>query len=80
MSYNIEKCDTSKTTFSSAGTTDNLTFKVKRLFEGSEYKFRVAAENKIGFGEYAESGEVKCKLPFGKSYIIVFVYCNFRFS
>ncbi len=38
-----------------------------KLFEGNEYKFKVAAENKIGLGPEVETKElVKCKLPYGK--------------
>ena len=67
--YVIEKLDTTKTSWASAGSTDNLTFKAKRLFEGSNYLFRVAAENKIGTGEFAVLTEaVTAKLPFGETF------------
>ena len=73
-SYTIEKCDAAKGTWFSAGSCDSttLTFKVKKLFEGSEYLFHVAAENKIGVGEFvALAKAVKAKLPFGKFDFIV---------
>lgn len=66
-SYTIEKRDMSKDTFITVSSTDQLTFKVKRLFEGGQYLFRVAAENKIGIGEYTQlANPVTAKLPFGK--------------
>ncbi len=39
---------------------------VDDLTEGSEYTFRVAASNKYGKGEFAESKIVVPKSPFGK--------------
>ena len=43
-------------------------FKVIKLYEGNEYKFRVCAENKVGSSEPCETKElVKCKLPYGKT-------------
>ena len=75
-SYTIEKCDVSKGSWFSAGTSDNrtLTFTARRLFEGTEYSFRVAAENKIGVGEFvALAKPVTAKLPFGKHFEIRFI-------
>ena len=66
--YAIEKCDTSRSTWTSAGTAsaDKTTFLVTRLFEGTEYKFRVAAENSVGTGDFVELDKpVTAKLPFG---------------
>lgn len=69
-SYVVEKCDAKKSMWFSAGSTENATtrnFKVKKLFEGTDYFFRVAAENKIGVGEFvALPNPVTVKLPFGK--------------
>jgi len=65
--YSIEKKDASKMYWGNAGSVNGntLTFKVSKLFEGSEYLFRVAAENKIGLGEFAELSEaVQARLPF----------------
>ena len=68
-SYTIEKCDVNKgRSWYSAGTSDKSTstFTARRLFEGTDYLFRVAAENKIGLGEFtALSKPVTAKLPFG---------------
>ena len=68
-SYTIEKRDVSKSTWLSGGSCDRneMTFVVRKLFEGSEYLFRVAAENKIGTGEFVSTAKpVTAKLPFGK--------------
>ena len=74
-SYTIEKKDASKAYWGTSGTVEAgvYTFKVKKLFEGSEYLFRVAAENRIGLGEFAELTEpVEARLPFGEC-----VFCLF---
>ena len=67
--YNIEKRDASKTNWMSAGNSDGktLNFRVTRLFEGTDYHFRVTAENKIGTSEPTELDKpVTAKLPFGE--------------
>ena len=44
-----------------------LKAKIGKLFEGTEYMFRVAAENAIGLGEYTQlKKSVTAKLPFCK--------------
>ena len=72
--YVIEKRDTSKNNWLLAGncSQSDLRYTVKKLFEGSEYVFRVAAENKIGVGEFAQIKDgVVCKLPYGESLFFI---------
>ena len=66
--YLIEKRDASKTSWHSAGSVDSHTnkFRCTKLFEGTDYMFRVSAENKIGIGESVQVSEaITAKLPFG---------------
>ena len=66
-SYLIEKQDVSKTAWISAGHSDAKKTKISKLFEGTTYNFRVAAENKIGVGEFATTDDsYTAKLPFSK--------------
>ena len=65
--YTIEKKDTRKTSFMSAGSTDGSTyeFKITKLVEGNEYDIQVCAVNAIGDGPFAKTDEpVKARLPF----------------
>ena len=67
--YTIEKKDATKFHWGITDTTDGSTYtcKVTKLYEGTEYLFRVAAENKIGQGEFTELADpVIARLPFGK--------------
>ena len=74
--YVIECREGSRTTWTRVGTTssETLRYKATRLTEGSEYTFRVAAENSIGVGEFATTDKaVKADVPFGQSaYTFVF--------
>ena len=71
--YVIEKADAKRRTFAAAGNTDadTLVFKATKLYEGSEYLFKVFAENAVGLSEPATLPEpVTAKLPFGESRLI----------
>ena len=68
--YIIEKRDALRNTWVKAGTVpieEDLKFTAKNLFEGSEYYFRVFAENKVGPSLNAAEMEhpAKAKMPFG---------------
>lgn len=71
--YIIEKADAKRRNFAGVGEVDSttLTFKVTKLFEGSDYLFRVIAVNKIGHSDPASIDEpVTAKLPFGKLFCL----------
>jgi len=66
--YQIEKRDVSKTTWLAIGSVEAnmLKYDATKLFEGTEYYFRVAAENKIGTGPFVElTTPVTAQLAFG---------------
>lgn len=66
--YIVEKADTKRRSFVNAGNTDKDThkFKVTKLYEGSEYLFRVMAVNAVGQSEPVTIDEPQmAKLPFG---------------
>ncbi len=55
--------------YTTAGETDPFTtsYKVGKLHEGTDYLFKVVAENKIGSGPPAELPDaITAKLPFGE--------------
>ena len=67
--YVVERREGSRTTWTKIGQTSSETLKYKatRLTEGTEYAFRVAAENAIGVGEFATIDKpVKADVPFGQ--------------
>ena len=66
--YVIERRDANRNTWVNAGTArpEQRSFKVTKLYEGNEYCFRVAAENAVGIGEFAElPTPIKPQPPFG---------------
>jgi len=68
--YVIERREGTRTTWTRVGETSSETWKYKatRLTEGTEYTFRVAAENAVGVGEFATTDKaVKADVPFGQS-------------
>ena len=68
--YVVERCEGSRTSWTKVGQTssETLRYKATRLTEGTEYIFRVAAENAIGVGEFATTDRpVKADVPFGQS-------------
>ena len=67
--YMVQKADVKSGIVSDAGDTsaDTTQLKVIKLLEGTDYMFRVAAENEIGEGKQASLAEpVTTCLPFGK--------------
>ena len=62
--YVIEKREALRMAWKSVGSTSETNFRVGRLSEGTQYVFRVAAENKVGVGEYEElSRSIAAKSP-----------------
>ncbi len=50
----------------------SVCLQVTKLFEGSEYDFRVAAENKIGVSDFVQTSEpVRAKMPFGERHVVL---------
>ena len=65
LNYVVEKRKgKNKSWISVNSTVVDTKYKVNKLTAGMEYHFRVAAENKFGIGQYAESEPVVAKDPF----------------
>ncbi len=74
--YVVERRDANRSTWSRIGEVgkDTLSYKAKKLLEGNEYYFRVAAENAVGTGSFITTDDaLKAKLPFGKSCYTIWV-------
>jgi len=68
LSYVVERREGTRATWSKIGdaSSESLRYRATRLTEGTEYQFRVAAENTIGLGPFVTLDEaVKASLPFG---------------
>ena len=78
--YLIEKKDRFSSRWSRVNdySTQDVEFIVSGLKQGSEYEFRVAAENKAGVGKPSESSGYKvAKPPYGES-IVHTSLCNYQ--
>ncbi len=70
MGYVVEKREASKRSWTAVSTVENLETVVESLTEGTKYMFRVAAQNEVGVGEFAELEQaVQAKSPHGESFI-----------
>lgn len=82
ISYSIEKCDIKRKVWMKVASieSDTLQYCIPGLIEGSEYSFRVHAENISGMSTPLESLEpVLAKCPYGRLVIDMLVYLiNFK--
>ena len=76
--YVIERCQLpgSRWTRLNKENVPDTVYTATDLVEGTEYKFRVAAENAAGVGPPSEpTGPIKAKDPYGKHAFIMSSYC-----
>lgn len=65
--YVVEMRSATKKTWTKVDTTEQLTITAEKLTAGSQYVFRVAAENAVGVGEFVELSQgVTPKSQLGK--------------
>ena len=65
--YVVERKEPYSSKWTPVGKTDDTTFTVRGLKAGSQYEFRVAAENKAGVGAFSPSSPpTVAKEPYGK--------------
>ncbi|CAJ1057448.1 titin-like [Xyrichtys novacula] len=63
--YVVEKRDTSSTVWQTvSATVARTSIKISRLTQGTEYQFRIAAENRHGKSQFIESEPVVAQYPF----------------
>ena len=66
-SYIVEKKEHYSQRWLPIGTADDTCLKVEGLMEGSQYEFRVAAQNEAGVGKFSEASmSITAKEPYGK--------------
>ena len=85
-SYIIEKKEPFSSKWTAVGSTDDTSFTVTGLKEGTEYEFRVAAENKAGMGKFSPATPPTiAKEPYGNHYysgnsfekgVLMFIRCD----
>ena len=84
--YVIEKRDVRRNIWTTAGTVgpDQTSYTVNKLMEGSDYLFRVAAENQLGTGDFVELREpITVELPYCKYFwytILINLSHNYEFT
>ena len=67
IGYVVEQRESFGFSYSNIGMAETEEFLAKRLREGAQYVFRVAAENEVGVGEFEELTEsVQAKSPHGE--------------
>lgn len=67
--YIIQKKEPFSSKWTAVGSTDDTSFTVTGLKEGTEYEFRVAAENKAGTGKFSPAtSPTVAKEPYGKHF------------
>ena len=70
--YVIEKREALRMMWKSVGSTSDTEFTVGRLTEGTQYVFRVAAENKVGVGAFVETSKgIAAKSPHSKFFSLL---------
>ncbi len=67
--YVIERREANKRSWNNVTSTSDLELKIPNLREGQAYCFRIAAENEVGRGEYAETEPITPKSKFGGYYL-----------
>lgn len=70
IQYIVEKREANRRSWNKVSTSTTLELTIPNLVKNTQYLFRVAAENDVGIGEFAELPEpVTAKEGFGKCYM-----------
>lgn len=81
IGYVIEKRENNRRAWQNVGNTDERELSVDKLIEGNQYHFRLAAQNVVGVGEYAELGQVVvCKSQYCKFCFYMFFLNKSHFT